>query len=107
MDYLKIAFHDKLFLRINFFLWSIPFFILAVWMLSDFNYLLNEPFQLIGVGLLLFIGILIVDKGMNNDVQSLRASSTFPMCDIFMLFFAAISFVPAILIWELLKKIKK
>ena len=107
MGYLKKAFEDKLFLQINHFLWSIPFFLLALWMLDDFKKIIDEPFQLVGLIILLSLGIGLIYKAMKTDTQHLKASSTFAISDIFMLIFAAFSFIPAILIWETLKKIKQ
>lgn len=103
MAYLKRAYNDILFLKITHLIWSIPFFILAVWMLSDFKKLIEQPSQIVGIILLLFIGGMCIKKGLSNNIQSLKKTRTVPIADIFFFIFAVISFVPAIIIWEITK----
>jgi len=79
MDYLKKALNDKLFLQINHLLWSIPFFFFAIWMSLDFKRLIDEPLQLIGVILLVYIGCICVSKGLSNNIQSLKVSRAAPV----------------------------
>lgn len=107
MDYLKKAFNDKLFLQINHLLWAVPFFFLAIWMSLDFKRLIEEPLQLIGLILLVYIGFIFVKKGLSNDIKSLKFSRAAPVSDIFFFLFALISFFPAVAIWEIIKIFNK
>lgn len=107
MAYLKRVYNDIIFLKINHLIWSIPWFVLAIWMLSDFNRSIKQPSQVVGIILLLFIGGICVKKGLSNNIQSLKKTSAAPIADIFFFIFAILSFIPAIAIWELFKYINE
>jgi putative Mn2+ efflux pump MntP len=107
MAYLSKAFNDILFLKINHLIWSAPCFVLAVWMLTDIKKLIGQPSQIVGVILLLVIGGICIKKGLSNNIQSLKKSRAAPITDIFLLIFAVLSFLPAVIIWELIKYMNK
>ena len=107
MAYLKQIFNDRLFLKIYHIIWSIPCFILAVWMLTDYKRLTSQPSQIIGILLLLIIGAVFLKRGLSEDIKALKKSRHSPVSDIFFFIYAAISFVPAVIVWKLLKLVHK
>ncbi|MCP3851984.1 MAG: hypothetical protein GY694_17370 [Gammaproteobacteria bacterium] len=72
-------------------------------MLTDFGRLINEPSQFVGVILLCVVGGAFLLKGLSNNLQSLKKTKYSPASDIFFFIFALISFVPAVIIWEITK----
>ncbi len=106
MACIKKALNDKLFLKINHVIWSIPCFFLAIWMLYDARRLINEPFQFVGVILLFFLGGVFFIKGFSNNLQSLKKTKYSPISDIFFFIFALISFVPSLIIWKTIKYLR-
>jgi ABC-type dipeptide/oligopeptide/nickel transport system permease subunit len=103
MSYFKEVFNDKLFLRVVHVIWSVPWFIIAVAMLANFERLMSEPFQFLGVALALGIGGVFLAKGLSNNMRSLKKSRYSPVSDIFFFVFAILSFVPAVVIWETIR----